>query len=147
QGQGRRGNGIPPGAGGEASACEPRHRRGRRVAGRAVRVAAQELTLKAIADLVVRVADLAEAEGRALRSALRLGAVHVRRRLTVVGMGLCSLALAVVLGLTGIGLIVLGAFRWLERGMGQPGAAAIVGLAALCIAGGFLWTFQKIMNR
>lgn len=81
-----------------------------------------------IAELVVRIADLVEAEGRSLRR------VVIR---------LCVLAAVLVavtgLSLAGVALVVTGAFLGLSRALGWAWAAGIMGLVCLALAGVVLW--------
>jgi len=89
--------------------------------------------VKALSRLVVKLADLFEAEGRAFRS----GAVHV-------GLAAAIALAGILIGVAGIGLVTWAAFAWLRQGMGGPGAAVVCGLALLACSGILLWMVRKM---
>jgi hypothetical protein len=82
---------------------------------------------------VIAVADLLEAEGRALRR----GALRT-------GMGLACLGVAAVLLVAGICFCLWALFQWLVVVVGMPGAALLVGITFLLIAGGLAWTATRL---
>jgi len=88
--------------------------------------------VKALSRLIVKIADLAEAEARAFRA----GAVHVSVAAAV------SIAAALI-GVAGVGMLVWALFAALRPGMGEAGAAALVGALLLGGAGGLLWLVIK----
>lgn len=87
--------------------------------------------LKLVSELVVRIADLAEAEGRTLRQMILrlLFAAAIIAGVTVLLLG-------------GVGLLLAAGYMGLARALGPAWAALLMGLASLGIAGGVLW-----MNR
>jgi hypothetical protein len=89
--------------------------------------------VKALSRLIVKLADLLEAEGRALRS----GAVNI-------GLAAAIAFAGAIVGVAGIGLLSWAVFALLRRVLGPPGAAAICGLALLACAGVLLWIVRKM---
>jgi hypothetical protein len=89
--------------------------------------------VKSLAKFIVRVADLLEAEGRALRE-------------SAVSVGLAiALALgAAAIGVGGLGLIAWGIFESLRSAMNVIGAAFFSGLFLLVCAGGLVWLVMKL---
>lgn len=87
--------------------------------------------LKLISELVVRIADLLEAEGRTLR--------QVVTRLIILA---AMIAAVTALALAGVGLLLVAAYLGLSQAIGPSWAAAALGVASLALAGGLLW-----MNR
>jgi hypothetical protein len=78
--------------------------------------------------LVIALADLLEAEGRALRKSV------VR-----VGGGIACLGVAMILAVFGVGLCLWAVYLWLVTSLGSAGAAAVIGGVLLCLAGGLTW--------
>jgi hypothetical protein len=91
--------------------------------------------LSAVADLVIALVELLEAEGRALRRAL-LGA----------GIGLGLVCAATVVGLSGLGLCLWSAYLYLGTLLNPPLAALATGALTLCLCGGLLWLALRL-NR
>jgi sterol desaturase/sphingolipid hydroxylase (fatty acid hydroxylase superfamily) len=90
------------------------------------------MKLETLAQFVVRLADLAEAEGRAVRaSAFRL--------LTAAAIFLVAAAA----GTSGAALILLAVF-WLVRPAGPVPAALVTGVFALAVGGGLLWIARQM---
>jgi hypothetical protein len=89
--------------------------------------------VKAVSRFIVKLADLAEAEGRALRA----GAAHV-------GLAAAVALAGAMAGLAGIGFLIWALFEALRPGLGLPGAAAVCGVLLLLAAGGLLWTVKKM---
>lgn len=85
--------------------------------------------LKVLSEFVVKVADLAEAEGRQLRAVV-----------AAVGLGLALVIVAALIAVVGIGLLILAVYKAFESSMGPAWAACVSGAIALTIAGitGFL---------
>lgn len=91
------------------------------------------MTVKAVTELLVRAADLAEAEGRVLRM------MTVRVALAV--------GLVVVAALTagaGAGALLGGLYLALAPALGAAGAAAGTGVAALILGGSIAWTARRM---
>ncbi len=79
--------------------------------------------MRAIAQFIVKLADLAEAEGRLFRA----GTVRIIIA-AALAMG------ATLLGVAGLGLIVYSIFAWLQKTvLGEAGAALLCGLALLAV--------------
>lgn len=84
---------------------------------------------------MIAIADLAEAEGRALRQAtLRTG------------LGLACMGMAAILLLGGLLFCLWASYYWLSAAMSPGVAKVLVGLVMMAIAGGFAWTAIRI-NR
>ncbi len=92
--------------------------------------------MKALSRLIVKLADLAEAEARAFRA----GAVHV-------GVALAVSLAAAVLGVAGVAFLVWALFCAVRPGLGDAGAGTVVGLLLLGGAGGLLWLVLKKLAR
>jgi hypothetical protein len=81
----------------------------------------------------VAVADLLEAEGRALRrSTARLGG------------SLVLFALAGLLAAVGLCLCLWGLYQYLAVSLGGTAAALLTGVTTVVIAGGLLWIGQRM---
>ncbi|MBX3357793.1 MAG: hypothetical protein KF745_05125 [Phycisphaeraceae bacterium] len=91
--------------------------------------------LKTLSQFVVRVAELAEAEGRTLRRAVTELCV-----LSVLLLGIAVLVLA------GVGLMLAGAYMGLQAAVGAPWASVIVGAACVALSGGVLWAFRTRLH-
>lgn len=59
-------------------------------------------------------------------------------------MGIASLGVGAILLVAGICLCLWALFQWLSLMLGMPGAALMVGLVFLIIAGGLLWTAIRL---
>lgn len=125
--------------------------------------------MKAISELVVRICDLVEAEGRALVSAsreqgrnllevvqeqgrtlLETGrdeAQRVRAAINTLAVGFMFLLIATPLLIAGVGLILAGVMLWLEPQVGRPAAAAITGLLTLAAGGVCVWQFKRATTK
>jgi hypothetical protein len=90
--------------------------------------------MEALANMMVATVDLMEAEGRSLR-----------RHLIRIGLAAALLFVAALLGLLGIGFLLYGLFWLLAEQMSNPGAAAALGLVALALAGGVVWTVHRLI--
>jgi hypothetical protein len=89
--------------------------------------------LKSITELIVRIADLAEAEGRALRkAAARLG------------LSLSLMVVAAILILIGGLAILAGIWLGLRETIPHGWAAVATGMLALALAGVLLWAASKL---
>jgi hypothetical protein len=55
-------------------------------------------------------------------------------------ISLACLVVAAVVLLLGLGLCLWGAYLWLAALLGAAGAAAVIGVATLILAGGLVWT-------
>lgn len=80
--------------------------------------------LKVLSEFVIRVADLAEAEGR-----------HLRTIVAAVAIGFAFVAVAAMLAVIGAGLLFYAMFEALRDSMGPAPAALVTGLATLMVAG------------
>jgi hypothetical protein len=92
--------------------------------------------VKALSRLIVKIADLAEAEARAFRA----GAVWV-------GVSIALSLAAGLIGVVGVGFLVFALFAALSPSIGQAWAGALVGLVLLGAAGGLLWLVVKKFAR
>lgn len=89
--------------------------------------------METITKLIVRIADLAEAEGRVLRAMVMRSAM---------GIGILLVAAAVVIA--GLCLLLGSVFIFTSENAGRPAAAAVTGILALAIGGGLAWLGQRI---
>jgi hypothetical protein len=103
--------------------------------------------LKAISQFVVHLFDLIEAEGFALRSAVRGEARRAREAATDILTGVAFLLVAVPLTLAGLALMAMGLLRWLELQVGPPLAAALTGLFVLTLAAACYWCFRSFLTK
>ncbi|TVQ60451.1 MAG: hypothetical protein EA378_11680 [Phycisphaerales bacterium] len=103
--------------------------------------------MKAISQFVVHVFDLIEAEGVALRSAVRSEAQRARETSADVATGFALLLTSVPVLLAGFGLLAAGMMWWLETIVSRPLAAGITGAVALVLGGALLFTFRQIARR
>lgn len=84
---------------------------------------------------MIALAELLEAEGRALRQAtLRTG------------IGLACLLIAAVVLLVGLGFCLWAGYQWLSMAMSPIAAKGLIGLLMVAMAGGLAWTAIRI-NR
>lgn len=103
--------------------------------------------MKAIAQLVVRVFDLLEAEGRALRASVRVETRRLHTTATNMALGATCLLIAVPLCVAGFGLMAAGLLWWLETQFGRPLAAGLTGLATLGAGVGCVFCFRSFAAR
>ncbi len=103
--------------------------------------------MKAIAQLVVRVFDLLEAEGRALRAVVRVETRRMHTTATNMAMGATCLLIAVPLCIAGFGLLAAGLLWWLETQFSRPLAAGLTGLVTLGAGGGCILCFRALAAR
>jgi len=87
-----------------------------------------EEILDRLAELIIAIADLAEAEGRALRHAL-----------TRTGWGLVCLLVTGILVAVGAGFGLWAGYQFLLTRFSEIEAALLSGLFAFVLAGGFAW--------
>jgi len=92
--------------------------------------------LKLISDYITRIADLAEAEGRALKA-----------NAAKVGTALAVVLAAAIIGVGAVGLLLAAAWLALSKTLGDIQASLIAGLIALTITGALLWTARRILHR
>jgi len=97
-----------------------------------------------LAELIVRVSDLVEAEGRTLLSTLRAEGMWVRGYLARMGIGVVLLVAASVLVVAGCGLICASCFLWVQPLLGSAAAAGITGAVTLLLGILSSWIFYRI---
>jgi hypothetical protein len=89
--------------------------------------------LRGLAELIIALLELLEAEARTLRSGvLRLG------------LSLALLGTAGTLMLVGVGLILRALYLYLEIVLTPPTAALITGVVTLLVSGGLLWSARRL---
>lgn len=100
--------------------------------------------MKALAQFVVHVFDLVEAEGRTLLQVVRAeaGRAHVSAVYLLLGLGF--LAVSVPLIVLGVLLVGAGLYWWLESMLGRPGGAAMTGLLVLVAGGACMYGFWRL---
>lgn len=103
--------------------------------------------MKAVSQFVVHVFDLLEAEGGALRRAVRDEAGRASRSAANLFLGLAALVVAVPLAVVGVGLIAAGLMWWLESEVGRPLAAALTGVAVIVAAAICVAWFRAVVAR
>lgn len=89
--------------------------------------------METLTKLIVRVADLAEAEGRVLRAMVMRSA-----------MGIGSLLVAAAAVVAGVTLLLCSVYICTSESAGRAAAAAVTGILALAIGGGFVWLGHRI---
>lgn len=89
--------------------------------------------VETVTELAVRIADLAEAEGRQAR--------HMAVR---IGIALAGVVVAGVLALAALVLVLAGVFGWLREPLGDAGGLFVTGLITLAVAGGLVWVAMKL---
>lgn len=95
-----------------------------------------------IAELIVKVADLAEAEGRVLRGVVREEAGRLKSAVGAVAVGIVFLVVAAPLLMIGVVLASWSVMLALEPAIGRAAAAAVAGIVTLAAGGGCLWIFK-----
>jgi hypothetical protein len=91
--------------------------------------------LRGLAELIIALLELLEAEARALRSgALRFG------------LSLALLGTAGALMLVGLGLLLRALYLYLAIPLSAPTATLITGVATLLVSGGLVWSARRL-NR
>lgn len=98
--------------------------------------------MKAIAQFVVNVVDLIEAEGRSLRTIVRSEARCAQSAAKNMAMGTAFLLAAVPLLVAGVWLMAAGLMWWLETQVSRPLAAGLTGLALLALAAACMLCFR-----
>lgn len=89
--------------------------------------------MNSLAELLIALCELIEAEGRALR-----------RSLIRTGAGLGLLVISAVFGLTGLGLCLWSAYLYLDTQLAAPLAALATGALTLLLAAGVLWIALRL---
>jgi hypothetical protein len=92
--------------------------------------------VKAISRFIVKVADLAEAEGRVLR-----------REAIAIGLLLVTALGALFLALAGFAMVVVSVFLALRPEIGAAWSAAVCALLLFGAAGGFVWLVKYGRDR
>lgn len=100
--------------------------------------------MKAISQFVISIFDLAEAEGRELRTAVRAEARDLREVSVNLALALGVLIVTIALVLVGAAFIVAGLMWWLETQVPRSLAAAITGVFALALGGGAFLLFKSL---
>ncbi len=103
--------------------------------------------MKLLSDFVISVFELAEAEGRDLRTSVRTEAAAFRAEVLCLLLSIGVLALAVLLFTGGAWLMVYGLHLWLETQVSRPAAAALAGLVALLLAAGCVVLFWSMTRK
>ena len=103
--------------------------------------------MTSISQFVVRVFDLVEAEGAALRAVLRGEGQRLQVVACSLAMGAAMLLIAVPIVISGIGLLAAALMWWLESLTSRPLAAAATGVVVLAVGVGFLMTFRALTLR
>jgi len=89
--------------------------------------------LRGLAELIIALLELLEAEARALRAgSFRLG------------LSLALLGTAGILMLVGVGLILRALYLYLAIFLSPPTATLITGMVTLLVSGGLVWTARRL---
>jgi hypothetical protein len=89
--------------------------------------------LRGLAELIIALLELLEAEARALRSgSFRLG------------LSLALLGTAGGLMVVGVGLILRALYLYLDIFLSPPTATLITGVVTLLVSGGLLWSARRL---
>jgi hypothetical protein len=89
--------------------------------------------LRGLAELIIALLELLEAEARALRAgAFRLG------------LSVALLGAAGVLFVGGVGFILRGLYLYLAIWLGQATATLLIGWVTLFVAGGLIWSARRL---
>lgn len=99
--------------------------------------------MKRFAELLVRTADLAEAEGRAVMDTLRTEGRWLRGYFARLGVSLICLLGAAVLLVAGLVLLGVAEFTYLQEHVGRPAAAALTGLTLILLGALSLWIYYR----
>ncbi len=89
--------------------------------------------MKSLAKFITRVADLAEAEGRALRQST-----------VAVGLAVALALAAAAISVGGLALLAWGIFEAFRVALGFVGAAFISGMFLLACAGALIWLVIRL---
>jgi hypothetical protein len=89
--------------------------------------------LRGLAELIIALLELLEAEARALRSGLFR-----------FGLSLLFLGAAGTLMLAGVGLIVRALYLYLAISLSPPMATLITGVVTLLVSGGLVWSARRL---
>lgn len=103
--------------------------------------------MKSLAELIVAVADLAEAEGRSFVAVARQEGGKLHEIIRSLAVGIVVLVVAVPLLSIGACLVAIGIALWLEGALGRPAAAIITGVFALAAGGACVWLFKRMTAR
>ncbi len=103
--------------------------------------------MKRIAELIVRTAELVEAEGRTLLAVSQREGNRLRQIVATMAIGLVFVAVAVPVMIAGFGLIVYGILIHLNTAIGPAGSAIVTGVAALAVSAGCLYIFKRTSER
>lgn len=103
--------------------------------------------MRTIAQFVVRVFDLFEAEGRTLLTVVRAESRRMHSTVTNMAMGVAFLLISVPLGVAGVWLSAAGLMCWLETQVTRPLAAGLTGLAILAVGAACLACFKWFAER
>lgn len=89
--------------------------------------------MRGLAELIIALMELLEAEARALRAgAFRLG------------LSLALLGTAGTLGLGGMGLILWAVYLYLALILNPPTATLMTGIATMLVSGGLVWSARRL---
>jgi hypothetical protein len=89
--------------------------------------------LRGLAELIIALLELLEAEARALRA----GSFHL-------ALSLALLVTAGTLMLVGVGLILRAFYLYLAISMSPPTATLITGVVTLLVSGGLVWCARRL---
>jgi hypothetical protein len=103
--------------------------------------------MKAISDFVISVFELAEAEGRDLRTSVRVEAGAARAAVIRLSVALAVLVVGALLLGGGAWLMLSGLHLWLETQVSRPLAAVLAGLSVFGVGVGCLVLFRSMIKR
>lgn len=92
-------------------------------------------------------ANLAEAEGRALRDVVRGEGRELRSTIGRAGLAMAMLVVSVFLLMAGGVFLAVGGFLWVEQHLGTAAAAGLVGLVLVILGSSFLWILRSRIRK
>ncbi|MCC5830936.1 MAG: hypothetical protein JJU36_15935 [Phycisphaeraceae bacterium] len=103
--------------------------------------------MKAIAQFIVRVFDLIEAEGEVLRTVGREEGHRAHGIVARLAVGATCLLVSIPIFIAGFALLAAALMWWLQTMVSRPMAAGLTGLAVLAIGASWAYGFRLITAR
>ncbi len=103
--------------------------------------------MKAISSFIVHVFNLIEAEGAALRTAVRDEARRAQAAAANLATGAGVLIISIPLLIAGFGLLAAGLMWWLETQVSRPAAASLTGAGLLAVGAGGVFSARWLAGK
>lgn len=100
--------------------------------------------MKRLTELLLRMTELVEAEGRTLRNVVVEEGRTLKKTAARMSLGIAVLFIVAPLAILGLAMLFVAMFLGLKEGVGAPWAAAMTGAATLLVCGGLLWLFKVL---